>query len=173
MTASPQTIHFTRPDSEKILKLEEEIVYLYGAPEPQKVASHYMQAIKTLEEISATTSEEQLREKTLPFLVNAYAEVKAQTALQFDVLTAASYEYDMISAQSRKAGFEDICAIHVRLYQEIFQSKDPAIEKAAMLRTFLYQYKIRLLSREDHVSNEDISLMKQLAKRSAELLNGL
>jgi hypothetical protein len=153
--------------------LEEDIVYLFGAPEPKLVAGHYMQAIKSMEEISAAGHENTLRQKMLPFLENAYGEVKRQTNLKFDVAKAASFEFDLIRAQSTKASFEDIYDIMVNLYREMFQSQDSAIQKAALLRTFLYQYKIRLLSLDQHIPDADIHLLKAIAKRSEEELNSL
>lgn len=44
-----RSIDFTKLNSDKILKLESEIAYFYGADERERVAQHYMQAIKTLE----------------------------------------------------------------------------------------------------------------------------
>lgn len=168
-----QSIEFTKINSEKILKLEEDIVYLFGAPEPKRVVPHYMQAIKTLEEISAASDEDALREKVLRFLENAYAEVKKQTSLTFDITKAASFEFALIRAQSRKAAFESIYNIMVDLYTEIFQSDQPGIQKAALLRTFLYIYKIRLLTLDNYISDEDIHLLKSIAKRSEDELNRL
>ena len=79
----------------------------------------------------------------------------------------------MILAQSKRASFEDIYNIMVALYKEMFQSDANGVQKAALLRTFLYQYKIRLLSFDEHLSDADIQLLIDIAKRSEEELNGL
>ena len=170
---SKQPIDFTKVNSDKILKLESEIAYFYGAEERELVAQHYMQAIKTLEKEGISSDEKALREKMLPDLEKAYGEVKKQTSLRFDPQKAAVHEYDLILAQSKRASFEDIYAFMLDLYREMFQSEGNGIQKAALLRTFLYQYKIRLLSLDDYLSDADIQLLIHIAKRSEEELNGL
>lgn len=168
-----QPVEFTRVQSEEILKLEEEIAYFYGVKEPKLVADYYIKAVKVLEENSAIFDAHILRGKVQPFLEKAYTEVKNQTQLKFDTKKVASYEFDLIQAQSKRAMFENIYDIMVDLYKEVFQSNDHAIQKAALLRTFLYQYKIRLLSFDKFLSEDDISLLKIIAKRSEDELNQL
>jgi hypothetical protein len=167
------SIDFTKLNSEKILKLESEIAYFYGAKERELVAQHYMQAIKTVEKEGISSDEKVLQDKMLPDLEKAYGEVKKQTSLRFDPKKAAVHECDLILAQSKRASFEDIYNSMVDLYQEMFQSDGNGIQKAALLRTFLYQYKIRLLSFDEHLTDADIHLLMEIAKRSEEELDGL
>lgn len=107
----------------------------------------------------------------LPDLEKAYGEVKKQTSLRFDSKKAALHEFDLILAQSKRASFENIYEFMLDLYREMFQSEGRGVQKAALLRTFLYHYKIRLLSFDDHLSDADIQLLIDIAKRSEEELN--
>lgn len=168
-----KSIEFTRLDSDKISELEKQIVYLYGVKNPELVVEHYLQAIQILEKEGISAGKSVLGEKMMPFLDGAYLEIKRQTSYQFDIKKAASIEFDLIFAQSIRAPFEEIYNIMVDLYREVFQSTEKGIEKAAMLRTFLYQYKIMLLSLDPELSEEDIGLMIRIAKRSEEELNQL
>jgi hypothetical protein len=164
---------FTQINSDKILKLEEDIAYFYDAKEKELIAQNYIQAIKTLENERKSCDEKALRDKMVPDLEKAYLEVKKQTPLRFDAKKAALYEFDLILAQSKRAAFEEIYEIMVNLYREVFQSETSSIQKAALLRTFLYQYKIRLLSLDKRLSDADIQLLIAIAKRSEEELNVL
>jgi hypothetical protein len=170
---SEQPLQFTRTNSDRILKLEEQIAYFYGAKKRELVAQYYIKAIKTLEKEGFSSDEKVLRDKMLPDLEKAYLEVKRQTTLRFDAKKAASHEFDLILAQSKGTSFEDIYEIMVDLYREMFQSDENGIKKAALLRTFLYQYKIRLLSLDHHLSDADSQLLIDIAKRSEEELNVL
>ena len=170
---SEQRIDFTKVNSDKVLKLESDIAYFYGVEERKLVAQHYMQAIKILDTEGASSDKKVLRDKMLPDLEKAYVEVKKQTSLRFDPQKAAAHEFDLVLAQSQRASFEDIYEIMVNLYKEMFQSENSGVQKAALLRTFLYQYKIRLLSLDDHLSDADIQLLMDIAKRSEEELNRL
>jgi hypothetical protein len=169
----PQSVDFTNLNSEKILKFEKEIAYFYGAKDPELIAQHYMQAIKALETKGAAANIKILREKMLPSLENAYQEVKKQTSLHFDVELAAALEFGLILAQSKRASSKDINGIMLALYKEMFQSDAIGIQKAALLRTFLYQYKIKLLSFDELLSDADIELLRALARRSEEELNSI
>lgn len=166
-----QSIDFTQLNSDRIFKLESEIAYFYGAKECEVVAQHYMQAIKTLETEGVSVNKETLRDKMLPELEKAYGEVQKQPSLCFDPKKSALYEFELILAQSQRASFEKIYEIMVNLYKEMFQSEGSGVQKAALLRTFLYQYKIRLLSLDDHLSDADVELLIRIAKRSEEELN--
>jgi hypothetical protein len=170
---SEQFIDFTKVNSDKVLKFESNIAYFYGVEDRKLVAQHYIQAIKILETEGATSDKKVLRDKMLPDLEKAYEEVKKQTSLRFDPQKAAAHEFDLILAQSQRALFEDIYEIVVKLYKEMFQSENNGVQKAALLRTFLYQYKISLLSLHDHLSDADIQLLMNIAKRSEEELNRL
>ena len=61
----------------------------------------------------------------------------------------------------------------IQLYSTVFQSNSPLIQKAASLRTFLYQYKANLLRIEHRLTDEDQRVMLEIAKTSKELLNSI
>lgn len=168
--AKSNPVTFTS-QSEQILNLEAELAYCYGIANPSMAAEPYMKAIQRLEQSQKPLNRESLQKEMLPLLEQAYTEIRKQRAFSFDVKKAALYEFDLILAQAERASFESICNIMVDLYGEVFQTRSATIEKAAMLRTFLYQYKIKLLSHNSTLSNADIELLKALGKRSESELN--
>lgn len=158
-----EPIIFTDVKSEKMLKFEEDIAYFYGANKPELIAVHYIKSLQELE----NGNEEQV----LKHLYDAYAEVQCQTLWKFNLETAAKYELSLILAQGRRAPFEEICDIMMKLYKEIFNSNSFSVRKAAMLRTFLYQYKISALDEDNIISDSDIELMLMLAEASEKILS--
>lgn len=158
--------------SEQILNLEAELAYCYGIANPSLAAEPYMKAIQILEQSKKPLNRTLLQKEMLPLLEQAYTEIRKQRAFSCDVKKAALYEFDLILAQAERASFESICNIMVKLYNEVFQTHSPAIEKAAMLRTFLYKYKIQLLSYSNKLSLSDIELLKTIAKASEKELEG-
>lgn len=159
--------------SAEMLQFEKEIAYFYGASDPERIANHYLDALKQLEILGINASDEVLAKKMLPALVQAYTEVSKQTQLKFDINKAAKLELALILSQARKASFEKIQIIMQGLYKEIFKSDLFSIHKAAMLRTFLYQYKINVLQNEDALTENDKKLMLLLAKMSEEELQNI
>ena len=170
---STPNINFSMMQTDEMEKFERSIAYFFGANNIGPIADAYIGALQILEELGTGASQQERTEKMLPFLEKAYREIKTQTALEFDSRQAAIFELELILAQSENSGFERITQIMVDLYELIFKSKSFDIHKAAMLRTFLYQYKVRVIKSENRVSESDKMVMLTLAKASEELLNGL
>lgn len=104
-------------------------------------------------------------------LRSAYGEVGKQTVLKFDINQAAHHEFRLIIAQSKEAPFEQIYQIMIDLYSEVFNTKDIAIHKAALLRTFFYKYKTSLLRKNGGLSEDDQTLILSMAKSSEKELS--
>src|SRR3990167_8272832 len=84
-TFADNSIKFTHASSEKILELEKEIAYFFGANDPELIAQYYIQAIQILEKDEHKLNRKKLQKKILPLLEEAYLEVKEQTSLEFNV----------------------------------------------------------------------------------------
>lgn len=91
----------------------------------------------------------------MPYLEKAYQLVALQRNWHFDTQLAAQIELKIILGNINGAPFEDIINHMVQLYALVFQSDFPQILKAAMLRTFLYQYKAEVLRKEKIISQKD------------------
>jgi len=167
-----KVIHFMAASME-MLQFEKKIAYFFGASDPERIASHYLEALKQLEILGMNASDEELKKNMLPALVQAYHEISKQTHLEFDLNEAAKLELSLILSQARKAPFEKIKIIMQDLYKGIFKSDSFNIHKASMLRTFLYQYKISILQNENHLTENDKKLMLLLAKMSEEELQNI
>ncbi len=164
---------FTDLNSQKILQLEVDLAYFFGAKNPDPIARHYMQAIKQLEYIGLQGGRDKLHTAMVKPLRSAYQEIQNQTKLEFNVNKVCEYEFELILAQSQKAPFEEIYRIMTHLYGEVFNSSRPNISEAALLRTFLYKYKISILNAPGPLSEADIKLMIDIAKLSEKKLNGI
>ncbi len=156
---------FTDARSEKMLQLEADIAYFYNALNRSPIAELYMEAIKTFDR-ALSQGRENLESKTVPILEAAYTQVQEQTVLVFDIKVVALIEFKLIKAQAEKQSFEVIYALMVELYEAVFQMSAAAIHKAALLRTFLYQYKIRVLQWEGLLSDADMHVLRVVAKAS-------
>ena len=156
-----------------MFQFEKDIAYFYGAKNPEKISEHYIKAIQEFEKLGPGANNDLLKQTMFNRLKEAYAEVRAQTSLQFDTEKAAQYEFKLILAQAKAAPFENIYQIMLDLYHEVFQSDALAIHKGAMLRTFLYKYKIGLLKRSDKLSNDDQIFMRSIARESERELNNV
>lgn len=150
-------------------QFEKDIAYFYEAPQPDTIADHYLEALKQWEVLGMESSDHILESHMLPALTQAYAEVAKQTQREFDVERAARLELSLILSQARNDSFEHIYAIMLDLYQEVFRTNGFNIQKAAMLRTFLYQYKTTV-EHENALTEQDKMLMLLMAKISAEEL---
>ncbi len=106
-------------------------------------------------------------------LKEAYKEIQAQTQLRFDIEKEVLYELQLILAQAKQAPFETINQLMVDLYREVFNSDEVGIYKGAMLRTFLYKYKLSLMKNGNAFSDEDMVLLLSIAKASEKELNNL
>ncbi len=159
-------MRFTNVNSDEMIQFEKKIGYFYEAANPELIAQHYIMALQTLEKLGIEATEIELEQHMLPALQKAYSEVLKQTQLQFDISTVAKLEFSLILAQSKKASFETINNIMVELYRHVFDSDDFSIRKAAMLRTFLFQYKVAILQSEKSLSSQDMDLLLSMAKLS-------
>lgn len=166
-------IVFTQPNSDNIMQFEKDIAYFYGANDPAKISQNYIKAIQEFERLGTNANKELLKHAMLEPLKNAYEEIQAQTPLKFDSNKAAQYEFELILAQAKEETFETIYQIMNNLYKEVFQSSAIAVHKGAMLRTFLYKYKISLLKKSNILTNEDQTIMRAIAKESEQELNKL
>ena len=162
-------VEFTDIQSQEIQDFEQEIVYLYGAKDIVPIAEEYLKALEAFEE--SEPNEPSL--KGLQHLEAAYLEVSKQTGMKFDCPKAARIEYNLILAQSQQKDFETIKSIMIDLYQIVFNTESFHIHKAAMLRTFLYQYKVALLKNKAKLTPKDKDIMLTIAKESEEQLNQL
>lgn len=148
-----------------IMSFEKQIAYFFGVSQIEPVAQAYLQALKKLEEVGPNGSKE-----LLPYLEMAYKEIAHQRNLNFDTTKAADLELQIILGNALGASFETIQDLMIRLYTLVFHSHSPAIKKAAMLRTFLYQYKAEVM-KEGEIPSEDKKLMVDLAKASERYLD--
>ncbi len=141
---------------------ETKIAYFYGATDETPIKKAYTQALKEFENNYSS-------ESVISHFELAYMEILKQTGRIFDVHQAALHSFNLLQHWS----FEDELNERIKLYSLIFYSDSPNIEKAAFLRTTLYQYKAKAVNDKGEYSEEDRSLMLQWAKRSEELLNSL
>jgi len=151
--------------AEKILILEKDIAYFFGVGQPEFVARHYIEAIKLLEKRNEMNAQE-LKKRIVPHLEAAYAEVKEQTCFNFDVLKAASLEFDLLIANIEHESFEKEYALLLSIYNEVFGTITQKIQSAALLRTFLYKYKNHLMSSAELLSDDDIVFLRLIAERT-------
>lgn len=151
--------------AESTLKLEEDIAYFYGAHNPKLVADHYINALLLIDKTRVPLSDED-KSRARMHLEAAYAEVQTQTCLQFDVLKAASLEFDLMLVNIENAPFEVEYQLLLNIYRVVFHTRTHEIERAALLRTFLYRYKNHLLSTGETLHKDDIALLRVMARRS-------
>ena len=138
--------------------LEKDIAYFFGVEDEKAVSDLYLHALSHI-----GTSE------MMPYLEDAYLSVKQQRNWNFDHRLAAVYEFQIIQGNSNGASFEVIKDLMVQLYQTVYQTNSPLIDKAARLRTFLYQYKASITI----VTEEDRKVMLQIANASQEILDSI
>lgn len=168
-----EKVIFAQANSEEMIKFEEKIAYFFGAKDTRLIAEHYLNALVKLEKLGIQTEERAIEEAMIRHLRSAYGEVGKQTALKFDINQAAHHEFRLIIAQAKEAPFEEIYQIMIDLYSEVFNTKDIAIHKAALLRTFLYKYKTSLLRKNGGLSEDDQTLILYMAKSSEKELSHL
>ncbi|MBS0649250.1 MAG: hypothetical protein JSS10_08525 [Verrucomicrobia bacterium] len=149
---------------------EKEIAYFFGVDHEGPVVKAYLKAIKKLEEIGPNGSKKRLHHEMMPYLENAYKEIAHQRNLNFDTTKAADIEFQIILGNALGSTFEIVQDLMIQLYTVIFQTHSPAIKKAAMLRTFLYQYKAEVM-KEGEIPLDDQELMIEVAKASEKYLS--
>lgn len=147
------------------MSFEKQIAYFFGVSHEEPVAKAYLQALKKLEEVGPNGSKE-----LLPYLERAYEEIARQKNLNFDTTKAADIELQIILGNALSASFETIQDLMIQLYTLVFDSHSPHIKKAAMLRTFLYQYKAEVM-KEGEIPLKDQELMLEIAKASERYLD--
>lgn len=154
---------FTDINSQDMQDFEKEIAYFYGAEDITPIAEAYLKALNFLET--------QESNHVLQHLTQAYAEISRQTGRNFDGLKAAEFEYQLIQAQAEQQDFDTIKAIMINLYQAVFNTESIHIHKAAMLRTFLYQYKVDLIKKQAALTPNDKNIMLAIAQESEACLS--
>ncbi len=162
---SQSTIHpkFTDVNSLDMQEFEKEIAYFYGAEDITPIAEAYLKALSFIETQEST--------HVLQHLIQAYEKISKQTARNFDCLKAAELEYALIQAQAEQQDFDTLKTIMVNLYQAVFNTDSIHIHKAAMLRTFLYQYKVELIKKQSTLTPNDKSIMLAMAQESEACLS--
>lgn len=153
-------------ESTPIQDLERE-AYFYDVPNPELIAENYMNAIMCFEKDHDRT----MKEEVIFSLEKAYKVVKKESALCFDLHTAAHHEYDLIKSQATKGPSEKVKDIMIQIYQTVFKSKNPIIEMITRLRKFLYQYKVDLISNDiNNFSIGYVEHLRSIDKRSKTFL---
>lgn len=165
---------FIKINSNNFIQFEKEIAFFYFAKNTRNIEKHYIQAITKFENAKTQQSNiTELQKATIPDLVQAYLEVQSETSLNFDLNKVAKLEFNLIYSQYMQENFEHIKEIMIKLYETIFGINNLYITKAAMLRTFLYQYKTKVASENKGLYENDIILLKSIAKTSEKELANL
>lgn len=150
--ANKRDISFSMVEEKSMEAFEKEIAYFYGVSNPKPAVEAYVEALKKLETIGSNNSIDLLEQEILPYLEDAYNYFAQQRNWNFDIPHAAQIELQIILGNANGSSFETIQDLMTQLYTVVFQSHSPNIRKAAMLRTFLYQYKVAVLKREQRIS---------------------
>lgn len=166
-------IQFSLIEENKMEDFEKKIAYYFGTKNPEPIIASYVNALKKLEAIGSRSSLQILEKELIPYLEEAYKEISEQRAWDFDVRQAAKLELQIILGNANGLNFETIQDLMSQLYALVFQSSSPNVRKAAMLRTFLYQYKVDVLKREKNISETEMNLLISLSETSKELLNSI
>jgi hypothetical protein len=156
--------------SNELQDFEARIAYFYGVNDAQPVILAYLNA---LEQLSEADSKAAIEQNMMPYLIDAYRSISSQNRWDFDILAAAQAEFQVIWANRVGASFEQVQGLMEKLYAVVFQSNSPLIVKAAMLRTFLYKYKADVIKNNGTLSEEDQSLLLDLAEASGNYLNAI
>lgn len=159
---------FTAFNDPKIVAFEKELAFYYDVEDPEPLRSNYIAAIRLLEQYGIDYPE--LKTYMIIHLEFAYLSLANQRGWDFDVKKAAALEYDIIIGSTLGL---DISEKQIELYQMIYHSNDFAIEKAVMLRSFIYHYKVKVLQEERTLSQEEMELLLNLARLSENYLRSL
>jgi hypothetical protein len=151
---------------------EKKIAYFYGVDNEEPVIEAYMNALEKLKK-GESGSIELLEKEMIPHLEKAYQSIKQQRNWNFDPQLAAKIEFQIILGNLKGSSFEVVQDLMIQLYSTVFQSDSPLIQKAARLRTFLYQYKASLLRIEHRLSEGDQRVMFEIAEISKVFLNSI
>ena len=159
---------FTILDDPKIEAFEKDLAFYFNVSHPEPVITNYISALSMLE--NHGINHPSLKSFMVPFLVSAYTSIAFQRNWQFDISKAAELEYEIIVGNAKG---ENISRKQIELYQLIYHSTDFAIEKAVIIRSFIYQYKIKVLKEERVLSIEEMDMLLRLARLSESFLNSL
>lgn len=151
---------------------EKKIAYFFGVDNEAPIIEAYMNALEKLKMMGSDPIE-LLEKEMIPHLEKAYQSIKQQRNWSFDPYLAAKIEFQIILGNFTGSSFEVVQDLMIQLYSTIFQSNSHFIQKAAMLRTFLYQYKASLLKIKPRLIEEDQRVMLEIAKTSKEFLNSI
>ncbi len=143
---------------------EAEIAYFYGVPDKKPLVEAYLAALEELRYLDGEDTK-----NALSLLEKAYQSVAQQRNWEFDTKKAAELELQIILGNMRNASFDTVMNLMKELYTTVFQSNTFLIEKAAMMRTFLYQYKALAFKTTFCIQEEKFLL--ELAKISKEFLD--
>ncbi len=166
-------VQFSLVEEPKMEDFEKKLAYYFDVNDPEPIIEAYVRALKKLERIGSQTSINVLEQELIPSLEEAYIEIAEQKGLRFDPHQAAKLELQIILGNANGASFETVQNNMSQLYAHVFQSTSPNIRKAAMLRTFLYQYKVDVLKREKGITDAEMNMLIALSDTSKELLNSI
>lgn len=166
-----KTVEHSRVEN-NLEAFEKKIAYFFGVKNEQPVIEAYLNALQKLNNIGVG-SVELLEHEMIPYLEKAYLSIAQQRNWEFDIHTAAKLEFQIILGNVNGSSFEDVQDLMMQLYTVVFRSDSPFIKKAAMLRTFLYQYKASLLENQQTLSELDQIIMFEMAQTSMEYLNAI
>lgn len=152
---------------------EAEIAYFFGVSDKTPVVQAYISALKKIEELGFDGPLSLLEKEVVPYLEIAYKSIALQRGWDFDAHLAAKMELQIILGNERESPFENVKNLMIDLYSLVFQSDSISLYKAAMLRTFLYQYKANIQKQEMKIPLKDQRIMLEIAKESVDLLNSI
>lgn len=157
--------HFTNPNNKETIQFEKDIAYFFEAKHTKEIKAAYIKGI-TQYEHSKRLNVDQIKMLVIPDLIQAYKIIQKETSLKFNPEKAANLEFNLIHAQATHASFEKITSIMTALYEEVFNTQNEHVRNAALLRTFLYQYKIQQLINHQKLDQDDMDLLRMIAKQS-------
>lgn len=164
-------VQFSLVEEPKMEDFEKKLAYYFGAKNPEPIIEAYVKALKKLEEIGSHSPMHILEQELIPPLEEAYKIISEQKGLHFEAHRAAELELKIILGNANGASFETVQNFMSQLYTHVFQSTSRNIRKAAMLRTFLYQYKVDVQKREKTISDAEMKMLISLSETSKEFLN--
>lgn len=166
-------IQFSMVEDKSMEEFEKTIAYFFGTSQPEVIKEYYVKALKKLEEIGSDSPISLAEREVTPYLEEAYKEIARQRNWDFNPSQAAVLELKIMLCYVKGENFDTIINLMIELYAHVFQSDSNNIHKAAMIRTFLYQYKVDLLKKEQKISQEEMKMMISLARTSEQLLNAI
>lgn len=171
-TKAENCLRFEVKESSSMVTTQEDfeslIAYFYGVKDEKLLVEPYLKALNKLEALD-TNDSEQLKREMLPYLEEAYRSIAQQRNWDFDIEAAAFLEFQIILGNADGTSFDIVEELMVQLYSTVFRSDSPLIKKAAMLRTFLYQYK----AKQNVLTQAEKKMLLEMAQISKECLNSI